>query len=345
MDKKLLILLLLLAFAGCVNDMPYTPRDTRPELVMNALIKAGCDSNEVWVGVSKPGCVDTLTGDASIHCHINGHMGVVATEMPGQQRLRRFVFSAPLDPGDELLLELLVEKKRDGQTESKKATATVLVPTAPELGGIDTLTVGDSASRQLEFRIKMTDKTPGADYYSLAITCTSEIELYREGVLLGTEQFVRRCPLDTGDDLILSEDGIAAANMDSMFDIRTPNYYGSFFDSQFDCASVTLRPKVDKWQLNSWYLTGFVPYDSCYVRPTLKVELSHIDVRHYYYLKALNSLEGGASDLVLEDVAIPSNVEGGIGFVGVSNSVSQEFSLPSYYGLVTYDDDPYDELP
>ena len=56
-------------------------------------------------------------------------------------------------------------------------------------------------------------------------------------------------------------------------------------------------------------------------------------------------MEGGSSDLVLEDVAIPSNVEGGIGFVGVSNSVSQEFKLQPYYGLVTYDDDPYEELP
>ena len=345
MDKKLLILPLLLALAGCVNDMPYTPRNTEPLLIMNSLITVDSDEHEVWIGVSKPGCVDTLTGDAAVHCHINDHMGVVATEKPGQQRLRRFVFSAPLKPGDKLDLELLVEKKRSGETVSKKASASVTVPSAPELGGIDTLTVGDSASRQLAFRIRMTDKTPGADYYSLAITCTSEIELYREGVLLSTEKFVRRCPLDTGDDLILSEDGIAAANMDSMFDIGTPNYYGAFFDSQFDCSSVTLRPKVDKSQLNSWYLTGFVPYDSCYVRPTLKVELSHIDVRHYYYLKALNSLEGGASDLVLEDVAIPSNVEGGIGFVGVSNSVSQEFSLPPYYGLVTYDDDPYEELP
>lgn len=196
----------------------------------------------------------------------------------------------------------------------------------------------------MAFRIRMTDKTPGADYYSLSIICTSQIELYREGVLLGTEQFVRVCPLDTGDDLILSEDGIAAANMDSMIDIGTPNYYGAFFDSQFDCRSVTLRPKVDKWEMNSWYLTSFIPYDSCYVRPTLKVELSHIDVRHYYYLKALNSLESGSSDLVLEEVAIPSNVEGGIGFVGVSNSVSREFSLPPYYRLVRYDDFD-EELP
>ena len=331
MDKKLLILLLALGLTGCLNDLPYTPKDTAPQLVMNSLITVGEDSSEVWLGVSRPGCVDTLTGGVSVHCHINGHTAVNARETPGRQRLRRFAFSAPFAPGDEVMIEAFVG--------SKKAKATVVVPTPPVLKSVDTLSVGDSASRQLAFRIGMTDKTPGADYYSLAITCTSQIEMYREGVLLGTEEFVRLCPLDTGDDLILSEDGIAAANMDSMFDIGTPNYYGAFFDSQFDCKSVTLRPKVDWWQTNSWYLTSFVPYDSCYVRPTLKVALSHIEGRHYYYLKALNSLEG-SSDLVLEEVAIPNNIVGGIGFVGISNTVSQEFALKPYSSVQYFDDVP-----
>ena len=333
MDKKLLILLLALGLAGCVNDMPYTPKDTKPLLVMNSLLSVGEATHEVWLGVSKPGCVDTLTGTVSVHCHI-GTSAINATEMPGRQRLRRFVFSAPFSPGDELLIEALVGKN--------KATATVKVPSAPLLKSVDTLTVGDPEAQQLAFRIGMSDNAPGADYYSLAITCTSQIEMYREGVLLGTEEFVRLCPLDTGDDLILSEDNIAAANMDSMFDVGTPNLYGAFFDSQFDCGSVTLRPKVDKWQMNSWYLTNFVPYDSCYVRPMLKVAVSHIDVRHYYYLKALNSLEG-SSDLVLEEIAIPNNIEGGIGFVGVSNTASQEFALPPYSTIQYFDDVPNEE--
>ena len=334
MDKKLLILLLALGLAGCVNDMPYTPKDTKPLLVMNSLLSVGEASHEVWLGVSKPGCVDTLTGTATVNCYVNGTLAVTASEQPGQERLRRFVFSAPFVPGDEVLME--------ASAGSFNASAKVTVPTPPTLKSVDTLTVGDPEAQQLAFRIGMADKTPGADYYSLAITCTSQIEMYREGVLLGTEEFVRLCPLDTGDDLILSEDNIAAANMDSMFDVGTPNLYGAFFDSQFDCGSVTLRPKVDKWQMNSWYLITDQTYDSCYVRPTLKVAVSHIDVRHYYYLKALNSLEN-SSDLVLEEIAIPNNIEGGIGFVGVSNTASQEFALPPYSTVQHFDDVPNEE--
>lgn len=338
MDKKLLIFLLALAVAGCINDLPYVQKDTAPQLVMTSLITVGEDSSEVWLGLSKPGCVDTLlTRGVSVHCHINGHAGVDAKETPGRERLRRFVFSAPFSPGDEVTIEAFAG--------SIKASASVKVPTPPVVKSIDTLSVGDSTVHQLAFRIGLSDKTPGSDYYSLAITCTSQIELYKEGVFLGTEEFVRLCPLDTGDDLVLSEDNIAAANMNSLFDIGTPNYFGAFYDGKFDCGSVTLRPKVDKWQFSSWYLTTFVPYDSCYVRPTLKVALSHIEMRHYYYLKALNSLESGSSDLVLEEIAIPDNIDGGIGFVGISNTVSQEFVLTPYYASMTYDDDPYEELP
>ena len=330
MDKKLLILTLAALAAGCVNDMPYTPRNTEPELVMNSLLTAGETSHELWLGVSKPGCVDTLTGDASVRCYVNGSLAATATEQPGQQRLRRFVFSAPFAAGDHLRLE--------ASCGSFNAHASVVVPTAPVLGRIDTLSVGDSSSRQLSFRIRMTDSAPGADYYSLGITCTSQIELYSHGALVGTEEFVRLCPLDTSEDLILSEDNIAAANMDDMFEMGTPNTYGAFFDSQFDCGSVTLRPKVDKWELNSWFLTSFIPYDSSYVKPVLRVSLSHIDTRHYYYLKALNSLESGNSDLSLEEVSIPDNVEGGIGFVGVSSTVSEEFALKPYSTQMYYDD-------
>ena len=337
MDKKLLILLSLLVAAGCVNDMSYTPQDTEPQLVMNSLLTVGDASHEVWLGVSKPGCVDTLKGDVDLRCYINGSLAATAAEQPGRQRLRRFAFAAGFAAGDKVRLE--------AKSGSYSAGASFTVPTEPVLNRIDTVSVGDSATRQMAFRINMTDRSAGADYYSLGIICTSTIELYKDNVLLETAEFVRLCPLDTGDDLILSEEGIAAANMDDMFDVGTPNYCGAFFDSQFDCKSVTLRPKVDQWEFNSWYLNSFVPYDSCYVKPVVKVALSHIDVRHYYYYKALNSLESGTSDHLLEDVSIPNNIEGGIGFVGISNTVSQEFELKPYYSTVTYDDEPYYEDP
>ena len=331
MDKKLLILLLLPLLAGCLNDMPYTPEDTEPQLVMNALLTVGEDSHEVWLGLSKPGCVDTLTGVASVHCHINGSVGVNAIEAPGQQRLRRFVFSAPFSPGDEILLEAFAGRR--------KARATVTVPQVPVLKSIDTLTVGDSASRQLAFRIGISDSTPGADYYSLGIFSVAQLELFYKDTPVGTVQSRSRCSMDTGDDLILSEEGIAAANMDSIFEFGTPNYYGAFFDSQFDCSSAVLKPKVSTRDMD-WWLFGEAPvFDSIYVHPSLRVELSHISVRHYYYLKALNSIKGGSSDLVLEEVAVPDNVEGGLGFVGISNTVASDLDLAPYgYSTYYYED-------
>jgi hypothetical protein len=64
--------------------------------------------------------------------------------------------------------------------------------------------------------------------------------------------------------------------------------------------------------------------------------------RYFYYLKALNMLQDGSDDLALEDVQIADNVEGGIGFVGVSNSVSKSFWMGTkeYDELVYYEDYP-----
>ena len=338
MDKKLLTAILaLIAATGRMNDLAYTPRDTEPMLVMNSLMTAGDASHEVWLGLSRPGTVDTLKGAASVRYSINGSAYAAAVEQEGRQRLRRFVFAGPLSPGDRVRLE--------AASGSYGASAEVTVPSLPVLGDIDTLSVGDSAARQLAFRIRMTDKTPGADYYSLGIICNSQIEFFKTGASVGTAEFSRLCPLDTGEDLVLSEENIAAANMDSMFDIGTPNRFGAFFDSQFDCASVVLKPKVNKWELRSWYVETFLDYDSVYVKPVLRVDLSHIDVRHYYYLKALNSLESGTSDLVLEEIAIPDNVDGGIGFVGISNTVSRELPLEPYGRPARYYEDESDELP
>ena len=49
------------------------------------------------------------------------------------------------------------------------------------------------------------------------------------------------------------------------------------------------------------------------------IAVSNISMQHYYYLKALNHIASGSDDLALEDISIPDNVNGGIGFVGVSN--------------------------
>lgn len=332
MDKKLLIPLLALTVSGCLNDMEYTAKNAEPMLVMNSLLNAGDGTHEVWLGVSKPGCVDSLTGAVSVQCFINGSLAATAAEQPGENRLRRFTFPASFNPGDKVRIEI--------SAGSFNASATVGVPSPPVLESVDTLTVGDPESPDLAFRIGLTDKTPGADYYSLRIYSISQIDLFWEDALVESTVFVRLCNLDTGEDLILSEDNIAAANMDDVFDVGTPNRYGAFFDSQFDCRSVTLRPKVSRWELDSWYLPTFTAYDSTYVRPSLRVELSHIDGRYYYYLKALNSLENGTSDLALEETAIPCNVEGGMGFVGIANTVSRSFTLPEYSSLNSYDDDP-----
>lgn len=334
MDKKVLIahLCLLGLAAGCMNDLTYVQRDNGPRIVMNSLMSAGEDAHKVYLSVSRPEKVDSLTGDANVSCYVNGELAGVATETSSDMpRQRLFVFSTPFSEGDRVRLEASAERYL--------ARAEVSVPCKAELGKIDTLTVGDSTSRQLAFRIGMTDKEEGADYYSLDILYRASTEFFLGKVSLGTYSSCKRLSLDCSDDLILAEDNIAAANMGMDLDFGTPNRYGAFFDSQFDRSSVVLKPKVDVSEMWSFPENAPVIADSISVNPCIEVRISHIDIRHYYYLKAIGSLgEGSSSDMALEDVAIPDNIDGGIGFVGLGNPVSKTLQLPSYGVKLQFDE-------
>ena len=56
----------------------------------------------------------------------------------------------------------------------------------------------------------MSDKGPNEDYYEINIKHKAEIELYKEGVLIGTQNYLDYCWIDCSDDIILSEGNIAS---------------------------------------------------------------------------------------------------------------------------------------
>lgn len=320
MDKKVLTgALIVMLAAGCMNDMPYRQADGEPQLVMNSLMTASEEEHRVYLSVSRTDRVDSLTGPAELRVFVNGKAAGTASEKAsGLPHQRMFVFRTPFAEGDQVRLE--------ASAGDFHASAEVSVYGQPVLGSIDTLSAGDSLSQQLCFEIGLEDKWKGADYYSLGIYCCTETEFFLDKTSLGVFSSRKRCALDCSEDLILSEENIAANNMGVEF--GTPNRYGAFFDSQFDCGSVVLRPRVDKSEFMAIPDGTPVIADSISVRRSLEIQVSHIDVRHYYYLKAVNGIGGSSADLALEDVSVPDNVDGGIGFVGIGNAAAKTITLP-----------------
>ena len=80
--------------------------------------------------------------------------------------------------------------------------------------------------------------------------------------------------------------------------------------------------------------------DSVKVAVTAIVKVYSLSKPYFYCFKALNSLRSGDTDLALEDVQIPDNIEGGIGFIGIANPCSTGFYLgEKSYPLIYYGGD------
>ena len=332
---------------SCENEMEYHPVSSGDEIILNALLDASQTGHDVMVGLSHIGWVGEAPG-SSLECSVNGRRVPVfradSTSWPNPDSYARassynmsvFHFDSALKEGDEVRLE--------ASCGGRKASASVVVPAPAIMRGVDTLSVSEysadyeSYRYSMGFRVNMTDVSPDEDFYSLEISVDREIALKDS---LGNEvaSFAAStyCTMDTSDDIILSDGNIAASENTDLFDLNTPNTYGAFQDLEFNGSNVTLKPKIAMYYIGQYidfwyYLTKLgeerEKVSLGEVSSRLVVKLSHISRRHYYYLKALNTLRGGDADLALEDVSIPDNVEGGIGFVGVSNPVRSSFDLP-----------------
>ena len=220
-----------------------------------------------------------------------------------------------------------------------------VVPEKPQINKIDTVMV-ESLDYSAKYMIctNITDVDGDAeDFYRLDMEYVMEEDIFKDEEYLGHETGLSECMMDTENDPVLSEGHIG--NEDSIFELGENNYYGVFSDVLFNGGSVTLRPEVKIWTQTWSYPQTVEDFNKITVAYSLKLRLMHISKRNYYYLKAVNSLRDGSTDLALEDVSIPDNIDGGIGFIGISNSSTAMFELgtASYDVSPDYYDGPYYE--
>lgn len=134
--------------------------------------------------------------------------------------------------------------------------------------------------------------------------------------------------MEIDNDPILNEGHVGGSGgLD--FELGSPNEFGAFYDSLFDGKTATLRPAIDRAFLASFdYQMPDHTY-SVQLDFYVDVVLLKIPKRYYHYLLAMNLLRGGSDDLALEDIQIPDNIDGGIGFVGLSCSSVETVFLES----------------
>ena len=342
--KKILPFLSLLSVlvVSCYEEIIIPVGDEDPVVVMNAQLNTADTTHEIHLSVSRNNRVWGLDG-ADVRVTVNGKTTLTATQVyddysPDATTNYRFweqvyAFDADLKPGDEVHIE--------ARKDAFEVTATVVAPPAVDLSIIDTSTVrmsymgdtGDYLQVKLGFR-----DLPGDSWYRVAACMESEYAyLDEEGNPSPDYSGVQIWWMDpeTGFDPVISDGGGKTGGMDIGALLSAENSYNCFSDNSFRDQECTIRPLFFPYVIYGYYDRYVFPeiedYDAYqaiyeeisgmpyYAYRKARLQVRSIDFTQYHYLKALQNLDtyGTEMTFLVEPTILPSNVEGGLGFVGL----------------------------
>ena len=328
MKKILFVLMTAALLAACDNPLEFTPASTDNMLILNGHLTTDEETHTVFVSVSHTEYV-SMVKSGELRCYVNGTLVAKTTTLTEidsnsyyAEQGEYFTFKAQFKAGDVVRIEV--------DADGFKAWNEQVVPAIPTVSRVDTVSVRQRSDwgevdNCYRFDTTLKDVDPEESFFRLAIWDHSDAVFYKDDVEIGKTSSERMVSFFADDDPILNEGHFDAGGF---FEIGSSNQYGIITDNMFADASATLKPIVSKTMF------GAIEYideaDSVKVSPTAIVKVFGISKPYFYYFKALNSLRSGDTDLALEDVQIPDNIEGGLGFIGIANPYTASFSLGEY---------------
>ena len=337
--KKLLSILLMTALVvSCYEEIVIPVGDEEPVAVMNAQMNTGDTTHGIYLYVSQQNRVRSLEG-ADVQVTVNGKTTLQAAEVIDESDPRwtrweaHYTFDADLRPGDEVRI--------DARKDAFHVTATVTAPPAVDLALIDTSTVRmaymGETDEYLQVKLGFRD-LPGDTWYRVAACLETEYAYLEEDGSPSPEYSGNNIwwiSPETGFDPIVSEGGGKTGGMDIAALLAADDTYNCFSDNNFRDQECTIRPLFYPYSVYGYYerynfpvLDDYTQYENVYEIISKMPYHSHrkgrlqvrtIDFTQYHYLKALQNLDTYGTDMtfLVEPTTLPSNVEGGLGFVGL----------------------------
>ena len=342
MRKILYMMMAATLLAACDNPLEYKPANVNDELVVNAHLSADEQWHTVYVALSHTEYI-SMVSSGELSCYVNGSLVAKTNTLTSRNDdymgpSKYFAFKADFKAGDKVRIEVAAD--------GFKASNEQIVPNAPTVTKVDTVTVRQRdewgyVNVCYRFDTTLKDSDPEESFFRLTLIDHGESTFYKDNVEIGQDTMDKRRDFWADDDPVLNEGHFVADEMP--FEIGSTNKYGIITDNMFANGTATLKPVISK---SSFGLTTIMEgADSVKVATTAIVKVYGISKAYFYYFKALNSISDGGGDLALEDVQIPDNIDGGIGFIGIANPSSTGFYLGERsYPLMYYGDD-YPPLP
>lgn len=326
--KKYILYLLMgcaMILSGCENDLPYYIGKQEKQLIMNAMFEAGAKENGVYLNLSGRNNINYIR-DGAVTLYVNDEKRETAEALPGGwsssggENLQKVCkLKTLLHPGDRIRLEASADSGK------YQASAEVVVPQPADLIKVDTfltrIKVDAYMTDCMRYKITLNDRPGEKNYYQLVI---------RENEYWGdpddAEEWTPRDirEIINQEEIVLTDGHISTGDDDeyNIFDRTIENKYNVFTDGRFQGTSYTLKVYTTYWY-GGWPGEAKVADALISILSITKME--------YHYIRALSLLESDKYEpTFMEPVVIPTNVQGGLGFVGASSASQVRIRLADW---------------
>lgn len=355
-------------FMACENEIPYNPGQQNPQLIMNALLNAGQTENLIYLHLSEGNSIGRINeATLSLYVNdkqVESPQAISPEEYYGNMqnqldkgqyeallksmRFKIFRLTARLQPGDNIRLEATAEGGK------YHVSSQVTVPRPLQSLQVDTCTAlirqWGSMRAHRQYRITLEDLPNEKNYYRLEIVNNKDFRCviytpnedengdyikdengdYIYTITKDTVVNYRYTELINREDVILTDGHVTSSDDDenAMFPTNIENKYSIFTDNRFTNSSATLKVYTPLYDDNYDILQS-LNYTRCYLKQNITVRVLSLPETYYRYLKALNCMDDEDYDeALMEPISLPSNVEGGLGFVGISSEIQYTIDMP-----------------
>ena len=313
---------------SCVNEKYIEVEEDGGKIVLNAQMTADEETHIIYLSTSHIRQVDPLEG-AEVKVYVNGTFVTDAIGYEGGTVAAKYSFQAVFRTGDVVRITA-----RKGDLSAEAVTT---VPAPAAIVSIDTASVRsmfqDEMEDFLQVKVRMRDVPGESTWFRVGVY------RYEEGKAVYTDEDGERretglgelalqLPVETDSDPIINEGG-GSSSGDLMSFLSAKNRFASFSDNLFADGECVIRVNLYKSYLGDqpyFYFDGAPEYDLI-GRRRLVFALYTTGFWQYHYLKALDNLDAFdyETSFLIEPTTLPSNVEGGLGFVSVDNVTSMVF--------------------
>lgn len=321
-DTLLVLMLAALLTAACENEIPFNLKANPPKLIMNALINADSLNNTLFLHMSGQDRLGDVA-DATVEVRVNGQLTETAQLLPkpsDNEIGKRFCITTAFRPGDAVRIDATTAHG------NHHAWAEVVVPQPIAIEKWDTATTyfrkGSYKERYMRFKITFSDRPKEDNYYRL--TADRQINLYQR-LMEGGERFLSTTwnrGMVSREDVVLTDGHPSTLDEDGSLFEKEDNIHGIFDDNRFRDGNYTMTVYIS----HPLYTTSSNPSFRYEVNAYFR--LLSITETEFRYLKALNIIDSDMYDeTIMEPIRFASNVNGGLGIVGINAGTCKEINL------------------